>query len=180
MSEREIFETLRGAGWNEHDVRIVFASSKEEVPAPQAPVAARPARAKSLVLIVDDEKDFSEIISVKLKAAGFDVAVAHSGKEAVAKSPELLPDLILMDIHMPGETGTDIALAIKQNPKTAGIKIAFLTSLKDPWPAMMGDRGNVARELGMEDFLEKTDDLDVLVKKVQAILVRPVGGTQTA
>lgn len=176
MSEDDAIQTLVATGWNEGEVRIVLATVKsgpESAPniAVPAPVAAPPARrAKPLILIVDDEKDFSEIMSLKLKAAGMDTAIAHNGKDAVVKALELMPDLILMDIHMPGETGTDVALAIKQNPKTSGLKIAFLTNLKDPWPAMAGDKSKVAQELGMEDFLEKTQDLEVLAKKVQAIL----------
>lgn len=128
-------------------------------------------REKPLILIVDDEANFLEIFSTKLKAAGFDAVTARNGKEAVKSATDLTPDLILMDIHMPNETGTDIALEIKQNPKTRPIKIAFLTNLKEPWPAVAGDRGTIAKELGMEDFLEKTADLNDLAAKVKALLV---------
>ncbi|MBI4094903.1 MAG: response regulator [Candidatus Liptonbacteria bacterium] len=129
-------------------------------------------REKPLILVVDDEKNFQEIFSAKLKAAGFEVAVARNGKEAVAKAGELLPDLVLMDIHMPNETGTDVALEIKQNPKTKMLKVAFLTNLKEPWPAVAGDKATIAKELGMDDFLEKTDDLNHVVEKVNALLAR--------
>ncbi|OGY96287.1 MAG: hypothetical protein A2122_01550 [Candidatus Liptonbacteria bacterium GWB1_49_6] len=129
-------------------------------------------REKPLFLIVDDEKDFLEIMTAKFQSAGFDVAVAHNGTEAVKAAKELLPDLVLMDIHMPNETGTDVALTIKQDPATRNLKIAFLTSLKDPWPAMTGEKEKVARELGMDDFLEKGEDLEVLVQKAKEILSR--------
>ncbi|MEK7193676.1 MAG: response regulator [Patescibacteria group bacterium] len=130
-------------------------------------------REKQVILIVDDEENFREIMSAKLNAVGFDAATAANWKEAIKNARELTPDLILMDIHMPDATGTDLALAIKQDPATKDIKIAFLTSLKDPWPAMTGDRERVAKELGMEDFLDKTEDLDVTVEKIKAILARP-------
>ena len=129
-------------------------------------------REKPLFLIVDDEKDFLEIMTAKFQSAGFDVAVAHNGTEAVKAAKELLPDLVLMDIHMPNETGTDVALTIKQDPATRNLKIAFLTSLKDPWPAMTGEKEKVARELGMDDFLEKGEDLEILVQKAKEILSR--------
>ena len=129
-------------------------------------------REKQLLLIVDDEKDFLEIMTAKFQSAGFDVAVAHNGTEAVKAAKELLPDLVLMDIHMPNETGTDVALTIKQDPATRNLKIAFLTSLKDPWPAMTGEKEKVARELGMDDFLEKGEDLEILVQKAKEILSR--------
>ena len=70
-------------------------------------------RAKPLILIVDDEENFLEIFSAKLQAAGFETVTAKNEAEAVQKSKELMPDLILMDIFMPpGLTGTDIALNI--------------------------------------------------------------------
>jgi len=129
-------------------------------------------RTRPLILIVDDEPNFLEIFSTKLRASGFDVTVARNGKEGIASAERMNPDLILMDIHLSGENGTDIALMIKQNPKTQNAKIAFLTNLKDPWPAIAGDRNKIARELGMEDYIEKTDDLSIVVKKVQEILNR--------
>ena len=130
-------------------------------------------RAKPLILIVDDEENFREIFSAKLSAAGFETVTAKNEDEAIAKSKELMPDLILMDIFMPpGPTGTDIALNIKQTPETKDLKIAFLTNLKDPWPALTGDHKNISKELGMEDFIEKTDDLNNVAAKVQEILNR--------
>lgn len=128
-------------------------------------------RDRPLILIVDDEENFREIFSAKLSTAGFQVETAKNEKEALEKTKTLMPDLVLMDIFMPpGPTGTDIALNIKQTPETKDIKIAFLTNLKDPWPAVAGDHKNVSKELGMEDFIEKTDDLENVALRVREIL----------
>ncbi|MEK7138078.1 MAG: response regulator [Patescibacteria group bacterium] len=136
-------------------------------------------REKPLILIVDDEENFREIFSAKLGAAGFETAVANGEVEALQKAKELMPDLILMDIFMPpGATGTDVALNIHQSPETRNLKIAFLTNLKDPWPAISGDHQNVSKEMGMEDFLEKTADLDNIAAKVKEILARGDGSAQ--
>ena len=130
-------------------------------------------RAKPLVLIVDDEGSFLEIMSIKLKAAGYDTATARNAEEGIKQTEKLMPNLVLMDIHMPpGPTGTDAALTIKQNPKTKDTKIAFLTSLKDPWPSLTGPNLEVSKELGMDDFIEKTEDLNKAVEKVKEILAR--------
>lgn len=129
-------------------------------------------RPKPLILLVDDEESLLEIMSIKLGASGFDTALARDGKEGISQAAKLMPDLILMDIHMPGETGTDVALTIKQNPQTKDIRIAFLTSLKDPWPAVNVDKEKLSKAMGMDDFIEKTDDLDAIVKKVREILAR--------
>ena len=129
-------------------------------------------REKPLILIVDDEESFLEIFSTKLRAAGFEIAVARNGPEGTAEAEKLLPDLVLMDIHMPGETGTDAALLLKQNPKTKDVRIVFITNMQDPWPAVNGDKKKLALALGMEDFIEKTEDLDITLQKIKGILAR--------
>jgi CheY-like chemotaxis protein len=111
-------------------------------------------------------------MSIKLNAVGFEAVVANNAKEAVDAAHKIQPDLILMDIHMPGESGTDAALEIKQDPETKNIKIAFLSNLKDPWPQTTPDRNALAKSLGMEDFIDKTGDLDATVAKVREILAR--------
>lgn len=129
-------------------------------------------REKPLILIVDDEPDLREIMSAKLMASGFDVVVAFNGVEAIDAAKKLHPDLILMDIRMPGQSGTDAALVIKQDPAMKDIKIAFLSNLKDPWPTTAAPRGDLSKAIGMEDFIDKTEDLAVTVKKVREILAR--------
>lgn len=129
-------------------------------------------REKPLLLVVDDEADLLEIMSTKLKNSGYDVIVANNAKEAEDAAVKVLPDLILMDIHMPGATGTDAALAIKQNPATKNIKIAFLSNLKDPWPSINAEKGVIAKEIGMEEFIEKTADLDLIAGRVKEILAK--------
>jgi CheY-like chemotaxis protein len=105
-------------------------------------------------------------------SSGFDTVVAYNGKEAVDASKKVHPDLILMDIQMPGESGTDAALEIKQNPDTKDIRIAFLSNLKDPWPSTSANRNNLAKDIGMEDFIDKTEDLNLTLSKVREILAR--------
>jgi CheY-like chemotaxis protein len=127
-------------------------------------------REKPLILIVDDEPDFLEILSTKLGTGDFDLVAAHNGREGVDAAKKLHPDLILMDVHMPGETGTDAALEIKQNAETRDIKIAFLSNMKDPWPQTIAPRESLARGMGMEDFIDKTTDLDTIAARVKAML----------
>lgn len=129
-------------------------------------------RDKPLILVVDDEPDLREIMSTKLIASGFDAVVAYNGMEAVDAAKKLHPDLILMDIHMPGVTGTDAALTIKQDPETKDTRIAFLSNLKDPWPTTAVPRDNLAKAIGMEDYIDKTQDLEKTVAKVREILAR--------
>lgn len=129
-------------------------------------------RAKPLILVVDDEPNLLEIISTKLGSSGFDPVVAYNAKEAIDAAAKLQPDLILMDIHMPGATGTDAALSIKQNPATKNLRIAFLSNMKDPWPSVMADKKDISHEMGVDDFIDKSADLDVIVEKVKELLAR--------
>ena len=127
-------------------------------------------REKPLILIVDDEPNLLEIMSTKLASSGFEPVVAYNAKEAIDAATKLMPDLVLMDIHMPGATGTDAALTIKQNPATKDLRIAFLSNMKDPWPSVMADKKDVSQGMGMEDFIDKTADLDVIVARVRELL----------
>ncbi len=123
------------------------------------------------ILIVDDEATFREIIGTQMKSLGFEVTTASNGFEAVSQAEKIQPDLILMDIHLGDkETGTDVALTLKQNSKTRNLKICFLTSLKEPWPGVGGDNAKVAKQIGMEDYLDKTNDPQIIGQRVKEIL----------
>jgi two-component system alkaline phosphatase synthesis response regulator PhoP len=127
-------------------------------------------RPKPLILVVDDEPDLLEIMTANLTRSGFDAVVARNAKEAVDAAKTIMPDLILMDIRMPGETGTDAALEIKQDPTLKNIKIAFLSNLTDPWPKTSAPREALSKEIGMEDYLDKTADWPTTLEKIKKIL----------
>jgi len=138
-------------------------------------------RTKPLILLADDSDDFREVVATKLMASGFDVAEAKNGAEAVEKAHDLRPDLILMDIQMPGElNGIDAAFKIKEDPEEKDTKIAFLSGMENPWPAFSGERTAVSKQIGMEDFILKTEDLDVVLEKVMGFLSAPVAAAAPA
>jgi CheY-like chemotaxis protein len=126
----------------------------------------------ALIILVDDEADFLEIATLKLRGKGFETFATTDGQVAVAKAEELQPDLVLSDIYMPpGPNGWEVALALHRNPKTCTIKIAFFTSLSDPWAEVSaGIREEIATKLGIPIFLSKVDDIEVLGEKVKTIL----------
>jgi CheY-like chemotaxis protein len=137
---------------------------------------ARPARERPLILVADDDNNFREVVATKLKASGFDVEAVKSGTEALAKAKETQPDLALLDIMMPpGPAGTEVALQMEEMPETQATKILFLSGQDDPFPGMSGERPSVSRELGAEDFVMKTESLDVLVAKVRKALGGKLG-----
>lgn len=85
---------------------------------------------KKTVLIVDDEDRIRELVRVSLafKSEAFDLHEAKDGEEALQMAMTLKPDLIILDIMMPGVTGYDVCKAVKGNPDTANTLILFLTA----------------------------------------------------
>jgi CheY-like chemotaxis protein len=131
-------------------------------------------RNKKLVLMVDDEKDFHDIFGTALEASDITVEHARNSKEAVEKALKFKPDLILMDINLSEEKrGIDVAEEIMDNPETANLRIAFLSNIDDPFPAVAGANDDVAKELGMVGFLAKTADVNTIIARVKEMLGGP-------
>jgi CheY-like chemotaxis protein len=124
------------------------------------------------ILIVDDDKDFSEVLATKFKASGFDIAVANDGEEGVNKAIEFLPDLILMDVKMPKLDGVGALLKLKEDPSTKNIRVVLLTAFGESQPEIYKNDQRFAQELGAIEYLLKTQDLEVIVEKAKAFLVK--------
>ncbi len=125
---------------------------------------------KPLILVVDDEESFREIFSMKLVADGFRVETAENGETALMKAKEIKPDLILMDVRMPVMDGPTAVLKLRDDPEIKDIRVAFLTSLGDPRQEMQEMNGKFAQDFGVQGYLRKTDDLDLLKERVKAFL----------
>ena len=81
------------------------------------------------ILIIDDEDDIREVASLSLQTvAGWDVIVASSGAQGVARASEQRPDAILLDVMMPGMDGPTTFRELRKNPATAGIPVLLLTA----------------------------------------------------
>jgi len=81
------------------------------------------------VLVVDDEPAIANLAKIKLTNAGFDVATAHSGEEALERVADEFPDVMVLDVMMPGMDGWEVASRLKGDPETRHIKILMLTAL---------------------------------------------------
>lgn len=114
------------------------------------------------ILIVEDNKNNLRLLRDILTFSGYEVAVAGDGEEGVTLARGLMPDLILMDIQMPGLDGMTASSILKGDPATSGLKIIALTSF-----AMQGDREKFMAA-GFDDYLAKpinTRELPGLVKR---------------
>lgn len=119
------------------------------------------------ILIIDDDKDLREILSVKLRGSGFRVEEAQDGRSGMQKAREVKPDLILLDVRMPGMTGIETLSSMKEDKDLAGLKVIFLTNLgeaneQDSW---VDDK--FAKDAGALGHIKKTDDLDKIISKIK-------------
>ena len=125
---------------------------------------------KPFILVVDDEAAFREIFSLKLAADGFRVETAENGEVGVEKAKSLKPDLVLMDVRMPVMDGPTAVLKLRDDPETKNMRVAFLTSLGDPRQEMQQMNNTIAQDFGVQGYLRKTDDLDLLNDRIKEFL----------
>lgn len=123
--------------------------------------------APPLILVVDDYQDGREIAAEILAHAGFRTAQAASGTEALGLARKLRPDLLLLDLWLPGIDGWEVAKRLKQDPTTRGIRIAALTAHTAP------NALKRAQEAGCDVVLTKPCLPDELVEQVQRLLPTP-------
>ena len=123
------------------------------------------------ILIVDDEPDILDIISYNLKAEGYKVKTASSGREGVEKAKKVRPDLILLDVMMPEMDGFTLAGEIREIDKH--VPILFLTAKSMKEDKLQGFT------LGADDYLTKPFAMDELLARINAILRRTEGKTES-
>lgn len=116
------------------------------------------------ILVVDDERTNRELLEVMLVAEGFDVVLADDGPRALAMVAEQRPDLILLDVMMPGMDGYEVAARIKRNSATSPIPIIMVTALDSRDARMLG------LGAGAEDFLTKPVDRGEVCLRVKNLL----------
>jgi putative two-component system response regulator len=106
----------------------------------------------SLVLIVDDEYIGRETLQSVLEGEGYELEMAENGFQAIEKAKKLLPDVILLDVMMPGMTGFEVCQRIRSDPQIAEIPIIILTALDDRESLLN------ALKAGADDFISKPFD----------------------
>ncbi len=124
-------------------------------------------------LVVDDEVDLTVYLSSILQENGFDVRCANDARSAEDLIEDDPPDLVLLDLMMPGRTGIQLFTRLRGKKETAGIPIVMVTGIKDQtgidWGAIV-DRFKVRRPDG---FVEKPIDPDCLMRVIGDVLHGP-------
>ena len=127
---------------------------------------------KEKILVVDDEEDILELVKYNLEREGFQITCAESGEKAVEGTRQEPPNLIVLDLMLPGIDGLEVARRLKQRQKTAGIPIVMLTAKGEEADIVTG------LELGADDYITKPFSPRVLIARIKAVLRRQSAQSQ--
>ena len=123
---------------------------------------------KPTILLVDDDPDIREFVTFNLAKDGYNVVTAKDGAEGVEAVKKHRPDLVLLDVMMPGMDGIEACEAIRTNPNIASTLIAFLSARGEDYSQVAGF------DAGADDYITKPIRPKVLVSRVKALLRRNV------
>ncbi len=118
------------------------------------------------ILVVDDDPDIARFVEVNLRSAGYEVAVAGDGEEALQRASEMRPDLVLLDVMMPRIDGFEVAQRLRRNPQTANTSIIMLTAKALSTDKVLG------LTAGADDYIIKPFDPIELLARVKGTLRR--------
>ena len=116
------------------------------------------------ILVVDDYPDALDIWTLYLRSLGYDVSTAADGTTAVARAEQLLPDLIVLDLELPGISGFEAARRLRRNPSTHDIPLIAATGYSHHRQIAM------ARDAGFDEVVVKPVDPDSLVDLIEHLL----------
>lgn len=118
------------------------------------------------ILLVDDEQDILDFLSYNLEKEGYQVEAATNGKDAIGKAKKNTPDLIVLDVMMPGMDGIETCREIRQVDSLKNVLIAFLTARNEDYSQIAGF------DVGADDYITKPIKPRVLVSRIKALLRR--------
>ncbi|NDD50929.1 MAG: DNA-binding response regulator, partial [Flavobacteriia bacterium] len=130
--------------------------------------------AKRTILLVDDDPDIREFISFNLDKEGFKVETAKNGAEGVELCKKHKPDLVLLDVMMPGMDGIEACELIRATPEIANTLIAFLSARGEDYSQVAGF------ESGADDYITKPIRPKVLVSRIKALMRRNAAPEESA
>lgn len=152
-------------------IKPALAGANSEAPAGvtqdmKAKRKESPASGKAHLLVVEDEIDLQELLRYNLARDGFRVTCVDSGEKGLAAIRAETPDLIVLDIMLPGMDGLEFCRAVRGNPQTLAVPIVMLTAKSEESDVVAG------LELGADDYVAKPFSPRVLLSRVKAVLRR--------
>ncbi len=123
-------------------------------------------RTTKRILVVDDERDLTDLLAFNLQRAGYDVIPAYNGSDAIDIARRDIPDLIILDLMLPGMDGTEVTRRLKADSKTAGIPIIMLSAKSEETDVVVG------LTLGADDYVTKPFSPKILLARMATVLRR--------
>ena len=117
---------------------------------------------KKKILVCDDNVDIADVLKIILEGGGYDVKVLNEGRNIVKEVKRFHPNLLLLDIMLPGIDGKEISLKLKAARETKRLPILVISALNNP--------KQVAKEAGADGFIAKPFDMNTLLTKVSGFL----------
>lgn len=124
---------------------------------------------KKVVVMVDDDADLEAIVGMKLSGAGFDVRTTTIPQKGLEMVEEIHPDLVLLDINMPGMSGMEFLAELQGHVQLKNIKLALFSSMIDDWEHD-GHKQEMLKKMGAHAFIDKAVDLDLLVAQIRVLV----------
>lgn len=124
------------------------------------------------VLIIEDEKDLAELLAFNLEKAGFAATSVHDGKLGLERAVADQPDLILLDLMLPGLSGTEVCKALRKDQRTAHIPVIMITAKGDEIDRVVGF------EVGADDYIVKPFSMREVGLRIKAVMRRFEPGVQ--
>jgi len=125
--------------------------------------------ARMRILIIEDERGLTEVLEYNLKREGYEAILAHDGQEGLRKAQTLLPDLILLDVMLPGMSGFDICRELRSGDRTRDIPIIIISAKAEETDQIIGF------SLGADDYVTKPFHVKVLLQRIKALQRRIEG-----
>ena len=116
------------------------------------------------ILIIDDERDFGALLKLSLQENGFDVIIAEDGKSGLEKAKYERPDLIILDLGLPGLSGEEICRQIRKDECPKGVPIIMLTAKGSDADRIIG------KVIGADSYLTKPCDTQILLKEIDRLI----------
>ncbi len=126
------------------------------------------------ILVIEDERDMCELLEYNLEREGYETIVAHDGQEGLRKAQTLLPDMILLDLMLPGLSGFDVCRELRAGERTRDIPIIIISAKSEETDQVVGF------SLGADDYVTKPFAVKVLLSRIKALQRRAEGGTEPA
>lgn len=137
------------------------------------PTGINTAMARPRILIIEDERGLTEVLSYNLQREGYEVVLAHDGQEGLRKAQMQLPDMIILDLMLPKMDGTEVCRELRAGERTRSVPILMLTAKAEETDQVVGF------SMGADDYVTKPFSVKVLLQRLKALQRRVDHTTET-